>query len=91
MANNGNMSKSFFGGIPIIVYDDSATYFGDMNRSFFGGVPIIVGPALSVGTKMQIKVDGLWKLSSVQKIKVSGEWKSVLAAKIKVSGAWISI
>ena len=48
MASNGDMTRNWFGGVPIIVYDDAVTYLGDMNRNWFGGIPQIIGPVVSV-------------------------------------------
>jgi hypothetical protein len=47
MASNGDMTRNWFGGIPIIIYDDAVTYLGDMARNLFGGIPQFIGPVIA--------------------------------------------
>lgn len=47
MAWNGDMSRNFFGGVPIIIYNSETLYLGDMARTFYGSIPSPVSVAFS--------------------------------------------
>jgi len=44
MSFNGEMTRSFYGGLPVIIWDSETLFLGGMDRSFYGGLPILIGP-----------------------------------------------